>query len=311
MGAHQHQPVVVRLVAVPIDQDDVARLQQGLDYDLVGGRGAVGDEEGALGPEGPRRHLLRLLQRAGGIEQGIEPAGRGGGLGQEDVHAIELRHIPDPVGFDDGLAARDGQRMEDAGRLAGVLAQRVEEGCLVARADAAQDAEMKFEIILLAIEYASERVAEIASDGLDRNVGHQIEVDLGPQLADEAAQRGAAVAVGLFFELGARDSGQIALQQIELILGLERESIADDAGLDIVVEQDGDQRVLETGNDDDLVNETVVGAAHAMQAGAKLALLSRADVIDDQNFEIRARWCQVLGRRRLLALTLLFLVVQQ
>ena len=74
MGAHQHQPVVMRFVAIPVDQHDVAGLQQSLDHDLVGGRGAVRDEEGALGAEGARGHGLRLFQRPGGIEQRIEPA---------------------------------------------------------------------------------------------------------------------------------------------------------------------------------------------------------------------------------------------
>ena len=76
MGARQDQPVVVRLVAVAVDQEDVAGLHQRLADDLVGGRGAVGDEIGAPGAEGARRQLLRLLDRAGRLQQRIEPAAR-------------------------------------------------------------------------------------------------------------------------------------------------------------------------------------------------------------------------------------------
>ena len=75
-GAGQHQPVVVRLVAVPVDQDDVAGLHYGLHDDLVRRRGAVGDEVGLPGAERLSRELLRLAQRPGGLEQRVEPAGR-------------------------------------------------------------------------------------------------------------------------------------------------------------------------------------------------------------------------------------------
>src|SRR5206468_2155185 len=101
------------------------------------------------------------------------------------------------MGFDDGFAARDRQGMEHARWLAGVLAQRVEERRLVARADAAQDAEMELEIVLLPIEDAAEGVVEVAGDDLDGDIGHQIEIDLRPELADQRAQGGSAIAVGI------------------------------------------------------------------------------------------------------------------
>ena len=52
LRAREHHAVVVRLVAVAIGNDDVARLEQRLVDHLVGGRGAVGHEEHAVGAEG-------------------------------------------------------------------------------------------------------------------------------------------------------------------------------------------------------------------------------------------------------------------
>ena len=45
MRPGEHERVVVRLVAVAIDEHDVAGLHQRLHHDLVRGRCAVGDEE--------------------------------------------------------------------------------------------------------------------------------------------------------------------------------------------------------------------------------------------------------------------------
>ena len=50
--AGQHQAVVVRLVAVAVDQHDVAGPGQGLHDDFVRGRRSVGDEVGVVGVPG-------------------------------------------------------------------------------------------------------------------------------------------------------------------------------------------------------------------------------------------------------------------
>ena len=55
LAAAEHQAVVVRLVAVAVDDDDVARLHQRLHHHLVAGGRAVGDEEHLVRAEGARR----------------------------------------------------------------------------------------------------------------------------------------------------------------------------------------------------------------------------------------------------------------
>ena len=58
-----------------------------MDNDLVGGRGAVGDEIAVLRPEAARRQLMRLFDGARRLEQAVQSAGRGRGLRQKQVGA--------------------------------------------------------------------------------------------------------------------------------------------------------------------------------------------------------------------------------
>ena len=77
LGAGQDEPVVVGLVAVPVHQHDIPRPGDRLDHDLVGGGGAVGAEISPLGPEGPGRLLLGLLDVSGRFEQTVQAPGGG------------------------------------------------------------------------------------------------------------------------------------------------------------------------------------------------------------------------------------------
>jgi hypothetical protein len=79
VGPGLHEPVVVGLVAVAVDEHDVARRDDRLYDDLVRGRRAVGDEEGLLRSERSRGQLLCTFDRPGRVEQRVESTGRGGG----------------------------------------------------------------------------------------------------------------------------------------------------------------------------------------------------------------------------------------
>ena len=166
-----HQPVVVGLVAVAVDQHDLSGPDDRLQHDLVGRGRAVGHEEGLLGAEGPGGQLLRLLDRPDRVEQRVQAAGRGGGFGQEHVEPVELAHVLDPAGVDDRLPARDGQRVEHPGGLAAVVPQRAEERRLVPRLHPAQDRQVQLEPVFLE-ENAVEPAAELARDLLDRYLGY-------------------------------------------------------------------------------------------------------------------------------------------
>ena len=127
LAAGEHQAVVVRLVAVAVEEHDVAGGDQRLVHHLVRGAGAVGNEEDVVGAEGARGHVLGVLDVAGRLQQAVEAAGRGARFGEEDVQAVELAHVADPVGLEHRLAARDRQRVEGADRPHRVLLQVVEE----------------------------------------------------------------------------------------------------------------------------------------------------------------------------------------
>ncbi len=140
LRAGQHHSVVMRLVAVAVDDRDVARREQRLNGHLVRGRGAVGDEEDAIGAERTRRLVLRLLDVAGRLQQAVETAGGRAAFGQEQVQAVELAHVADPVRLEHGFAARDRQRMERSDRPLRILLEIVEERRVVAVLHAFEDA---------------------------------------------------------------------------------------------------------------------------------------------------------------------------
>ena len=118
LTACEHEPVVVRLVAIAVEDDDVARRDQRLVDHLVAGRSAVGDEEDVVGAERACGHVLGALDVAGRLEQAVEAAGRRAALREEQVDPVELAHVADPVGLEHGLAAGDRQRVESADRVA-------------------------------------------------------------------------------------------------------------------------------------------------------------------------------------------------
>ena len=103
--ARQHHAVVVRLVAIAIEQHDVARLDQRLHDDLVRRRRAVRDPIRSLGAERPRRELLRAFDRPRRLEQRIETARRRRRFGEEHTEAVELDHVLDPVRLQNRFAA--------------------------------------------------------------------------------------------------------------------------------------------------------------------------------------------------------------
>ncbi len=105
--ACKHHSVVMRLVAVAVDDRDVTRREQRLDCHLVRRRGAVGHEEDTIRAKRTRRLVLRFLDVAGRLQQAVQAAGRRAAFSQKQIQAIELAHVADPVRLEDGLSARD------------------------------------------------------------------------------------------------------------------------------------------------------------------------------------------------------------
>ena len=122
-----------------------------------------------------------LAQRPGRLEQRIEAAAGRRGLGQEDVQAVEADHVADPVRADDRVALGDRQRMEHPGRAVAVVPQRLEERRRYRAATPGQDAQVQLQRAFLGVEDPAEVMAEVPGDVLDRDLRHQVQVELGPQ----------------------------------------------------------------------------------------------------------------------------------
>jgi hypothetical protein len=257
LRAREHQAVVVRLVAVAVDEHDVARPAYRHVDDLVGGRGAVGDEEAMVAAESARRLVLRHLDVAGRLEQAVEAAGGGGGLGEEQVHAVELTHVADPVRLEDRLAARHRQRVEGADRPLRVLLQVVEVGRRIAIRDAVEDREVQLEHLLEPVEHAPDsrrfvRAGELA----DVAVGRVVDVELRANGVRGAREQHAEIAVAR--RGGLRQVGRDELAQIgQRGLRGVAEAVEHHDCLDVVVDEHCEHRVLEAADRDRLDHELV------------------------------------------------------
>src|SRR5881396_1614478 len=144
----------MRLVAVPVYQDDVSRTHDGLDRDLVGVRGAVGSEEELLTTKGPRCFVLGGLDIAGRFEQRIQTAGRGGRFSHENVGPVKMTEIANPVGIENRLPASYRKRVKRANRTARIVFKVVEVRCVVALVHAFEEGEMDFHQVFEPVENA-------------------------------------------------------------------------------------------------------------------------------------------------------------
>src|SRR5438309_1294888 len=111
----------MRLVAVPVHEHDVTGTHDGLHCDLVGSGGAVRSEEQMLTTEGPRGLFLSHSDVAGGLQQRIQTAGRGGGLRHENVCPVKVTKVSNPMGIEDRLTACHWKSVERAHRTARVV----------------------------------------------------------------------------------------------------------------------------------------------------------------------------------------------
>ena len=283
LRARQHHAVVVRLVAVAVDDRDVAGREQRLHRHLVRGRGAVGHEEDAIRAERARRLVLRLLDVAGRLQQAVEAAGGGAALGQEQVHAVEFAHVADPVRLEDGFAARDRQRMERPDRTLRIFLEIVEERRVVAVLDAFQDGEMEFQKLFDRIEDPPDHVGfGVSGHRLDVAIGHQIEIKLGAHPLDDMREpeRGS---VGLVVEAGRCRHGA---QHRRVMTRAQRKAFVDDDGCDVGVEHRRAEGVLEAADDDRLIDERIDADAAACAIRLRGAASWWREAGDDQGLEI-------------------------
>ncbi len=185
LGPGDDDAVVDALVAIAVEEDGLARLEQGLDQDLVGRAGAVGGEEGVAGAEGPRGQVLGLLDHALGVEQRVELGHRDAEVGLEDVGAEEAEELARGQAGLDRVAARVAGRVPGVAGLQGVLAQLVEEGGAVLGADdLGPDLLGDLVVVAVGLEEVAVGVAAGAEQGAVALGGEEEDVDLEAQGQD-------------------------------------------------------------------------------------------------------------------------------
>ena len=115
------------LVAVAVDDDDVAGRHRGVPDHLVRGRGAVGDEVKVVAVEDARRVALRGRHWPGVVEQLAELVDRVAHVRAQHVLAEELvEHLSDRA-LQEGDAARVPGAVPRIRAVGGVMHQRAEE----------------------------------------------------------------------------------------------------------------------------------------------------------------------------------------
>ena len=147
---------------------------------------------------------------------------------------------------------------------------------------------MQLEHAFPGVEHPAEMLAEPACDVLDLDLGHQIQVQLRPQLRQRSGQDlgalvGRFVVVEFIGDLGVdelRERRQVADR-------LVREAATDDDCLQIDVEPCGDQRLIAGRHHNELVDELVVWTTPAAHLFAQRALLRLRHRLDYQHLEIR------------------------
>ena len=287
LGAGQHQPVVVRLVAVAVDEDDVARPEQRLVDDLVRRRGAVGDEEAAVAAEGAGGLVLRDLDVAGRLEQAVEAAGGRRRFGEEQVDAVELAHVADPVGLEDRLPAGHRQRVEGADRALGVVLEIVEVRRLVAVLHPVEDRQVDLHRLLDPVEDAPDgrRLVGAGEPG-DVAVRREVDVELRTPPAHHLRQEDPEIAA--LRRLGDLHlTGEDLAQHRHRVLRGVAEAVADHHRLEIRVEHDGEDRVLEAPDHDRLVDELVLDAPQPAEGLPDLRPHRPLGGRDEQDLEVR------------------------
>lgn len=173
---------MVRLVAVTVEEHDFARRNKRLMGHLVRCRGAVRHKEHMIGTKGARSHRLRLLDVARGLQKAVKTARRRARFRKKDVKAIEFAHGPDPVGSENGLAPRDGQRMECADWPHRVFLEIVEKRRAIRVCNAFLHAQVQFQHLRDRIEDAADICgARTSGHAFNVAVGQKMDIDLGAE----------------------------------------------------------------------------------------------------------------------------------
>ena len=149
---------------------------------------------------------------------------------------------------------------------------------------------MQFEHALAGVEHAAEVLAEPAGDVLDLDLGHQVQVELGPQLA-QRRRRGSARArratCGRRARSDTRVSTNSASEDRSRVDWCEKRRRMTTA-CRLTLSRAAISASSPLAHHDQFVDELVVGAAPAANLLAQRAFLRLGHLLDDQHLEVRA-----------------------
>ena len=121
---------------------------------------------------------------------------------------------------------------------------------------------------------------------LDRDLGHQVQVEFGPDLGQRSGECLSAIIRRMLHQVVRSVDADELCEQGRVVARMVGEPAADHARLQPEVQPRGHHRLVETGHHDDLVDELVVRAAPSPQLFPQRALLLLGQVLDDENLEI-------------------------
>ena len=257
-------------------------------YDhLVGRGGAVGDEENVVRTDGTGEFFLRNLDVAGRLEHAVQAAGGGRGLGEEQVLAVELAHVADPVRLHDRLAACDRQGVKGGDRPGRVALQVVEERSGIALGDAFENVEVHLHQLLDLVEHAADhRGRRVTRHLLHLPVAQEVDVEFRANALDEPGQRHADLVrrKARRIQLGTR--GQKIVHQRHVVLRGHGDSVKDHHRLDLAVHDSGDQGILDAADEHRLVDHRVLDASQLPELPGDFRPICGRHRADEQGLEV-------------------------
>src|SRR5438874_6891535 len=248
----------MRLVAVPIYQDDVSRTHNGLHRDLVRSRGAVGSEEELLTTKRPGCFVLGSLDIASRFEQRIQTAGRSRRFRHENVGPVKMTEIANPVGIENRLPTSYWKRVKRADRTARIVFEVVEIRRVVALVDSLQKSEMDLHQIFEPVENAPDVFGiEVARHLLHCAIHDKIDVEFRPDLSDGTGKSHAVILWLQRTGLQGEMLLQVSAQQRCVELGFEAEVVLYNNRLHITIHHYANHAFFKTRHRDCLVYKRV------------------------------------------------------
>ena len=206
-----------------------------------------------------------FLMLPGRLQKAVEAARRGAAFGEEQIDAVELAHVANPLRPEHRFAACDRQGVKGADGALRISLEVVEEGRLETRLDPLENGEMQFEKFLYGVENPpGAGCGGIGCERLHFAVGRDVDVEIRSDAFQDA---GKFQCGGIGRQLADRIVYDAA-QGRRFVLRPERHALGHDDREDLRIDDGSAERVFETADDDRLVDERILDAPKTAHLGA-------------------------------------------